>query len=221
MNLDRFLGNFAVEINDLAARRLMKWAYFLDGSWNRYSWLHARMFGALVRSVSRPCVPMVEVKWGRYFRPDLCIVDESDQTIGIIEYESTNSSDERLMEKDLVHFERAILEYEKSPAGLPRYWLLVSSLVNRSVRNYPWYSYPDYPPCPKSKQARDANPLAYYQDSLHNYLAAMWGRIAARLGSHPPIEIVWANVDGEALTVVNVNGERQNGETTFLLELAE
>jgi hypothetical protein len=221
MNLEGFLASFAGEMNDLAGRTLLTWAYFLDGCWNGSSWLHARMFGALVRSVNRPCIPMVEVRWSQCFIPDLCIVDEKDRTIGVIEYESTNSSDERLMEKDLVHFERAILEYETCPAELPGWWLLISSLPNRPVRNWPWYSYPDYPPYPKSKQVRDADPLTYYEDALHNHLSQMWGRIAARFGGPPPTKIVWANLDGAALTVLSVNGERQHGQTTFPLRLAE
>jgi hypothetical protein len=123
MKVEDFLCSFAGEINDLADRKMLTWAHLLDGSWNKNSWLHARMFGALVRSVNRPYIPMVEVFWNQGFHPDLCVVDLQDVTIGVIEYESTNSSDERIVAKDLAHFESAILEYKTRPVELPKWWL--------------------------------------------------------------------------------------------------
>src|SRR6266702_2292166 len=98
MTANSFLRSFAAEINKLADRGVLTWAWFLDGSWNSKSWLHAIMFGTLVRSVPPPYIPMVEVKWSGRFKPDLCILDKRcKQEIGLIEYESTNSSYERLM----------------------------------------------------------------------------------------------------------------------------
>ena len=47
----------------------LRWESLLDGSWNRQSWRHARIFGAMVKAVKRPASPMVEVKWNRLRLP--------------------------------------------------------------------------------------------------------------------------------------------------------
>src|SRR5262249_36461328 len=121
-----------------------------------------RIWGALVRSVPPLFTPMVDVKWSGMFKPDLCICDEADRTIGVLEYESTNSSDERLVVKDLRHIEDAILAELRQGQVQTRWWLLISTLPNRRVewpRFYDWGE--DTLPLVKSRSKRDENPLAY------------------------------------------------------------
>src|SRR5262245_18170546 len=108
MTPEAFLAAFAEQLNHLARRRLLTQDWLLK-DWNASSWLHARICGALVRAVPPLYTPMIDVKWSGRFKPDLCICDEADRTIGVVEYESTNSSDERLVVKDLKHIEDAIL----------------------------------------------------------------------------------------------------------------
>jgi hypothetical protein len=226
MTYDALLRSFADEINSLADRGALTWDWFLNGSWNQNSWLHALMFGALVRSVTLPYIPMVEVKWGQGFRPDLCVLDQQcKHEIGVIEYESTNSSDERLMCKDLKHFEVAILNYA-APSykfTIPQWWLLISSLPNQSVKRWPFYdwSYEENTPSPKDKQRRDANPLLYFEQSVHDCMLRVRNVIESGFAGRMPTEIVWANIDGHALTVLNINGKKQDGRTTFVLHLKD
>jgi hypothetical protein len=217
MTVADFLSCFAAEINELADQNLLSWDSLLDGRWNGNSWLHARMFGAMVRAVRRPAFPMVEVKWNGGFVPDLCLVDGRDKVIGVVEYESTNSSDERLVGKDLEHFEAAVLEYQNVVADLPGWWLVISTLPRCPVRRWPWYAdkkvigwniCTDYPPAVKSRESRNANPLAYYEDGLHTAFAESVSRIATAFGGSCPTTVIWANIDGNALSVMNVNGER-------------
>lgn len=232
MSFYSFLEAFASELNWLAGRRLLLRTWLLDGSWNRYSWLHARIFGALVRSVSKPFVPMIETKWNRGFEPDLCIadpdrclVDEFNSLVGVLEYESTNSSDERLFGKDLWHFEKEILEYRRKPDKLPHWWLVISTLpgcrVSKAVWWPGWAECADYPPDVKSKDLRDANPLAYFEDHLHSWIAQAWTRIVDSFGEAPPTQVIWANMDDRALRVMSVNGRAPDVEIQHPLQLAE
>ena len=126
-----FIQSFAEQINLLADRRLLTWQWLLDGSYNKYSRLHARIHGALVRSVDASYIPLVEVKWNRSFRPDVCVADDQERDIGVIEYQSTNSSDERLT-YNVDSFERAIFAYKPTPEKLPRWWLLLTAAQRRS-----------------------------------------------------------------------------------------
>jgi hypothetical protein len=228
--LDEWLAKVARELNCLGRQGALTQEWFTDGKWNKRSWLHARVWGTLVRSVQPPLVPMVEMAWARSFRPDLCIMDAHDHMIAMVEYESTNSSDERLMSKDIRNFEKAILRYvgyENHPDDpkwrLPEWRVVISSLPDCPVRRWPWWKgnheNPAYPPEVKDKARRDSNPLAYYEAGLHDYLKATWERIVKEFGHEPPCHLVWVNLRPEVLEVMNVNGEKPHETIRFQLEL--
>ncbi len=69
-----WLTSLGQELNDLGQRGALFQESFLNIAWNEFSWLHARIFGAMIRVVQRPLIPMVETKWGNYFVPDLLVV---------------------------------------------------------------------------------------------------------------------------------------------------
>jgi hypothetical protein len=139
--LQAFLGSLARELDDLSQMGLFRPDHITDGTWNQSSWLHSRVFGALVRAVQRPLVPLVEVGWSRNFYPDLCIIDNADAVQAVIEYESTNSSDERLIGKDIWHFEEAIIAQVNDQTELPPWWVLISTLPSCEVKRWPWYEW--------------------------------------------------------------------------------
>ena len=229
-SLEQWLAKVADELSYLGQQRALTREWFTHGKWNKRSWLHSRVLGALVRSVEHPLIPMVEVRWNQSFRPDLCIFDEHNYMIGMVEYESTNSSDERMMDKDIKHFETAILNYvgyeqhQGDPVWrLPEWHILISSLPDCPVQGWQWWldynENPVYPPPIKDKGSRDHNPLAYYEDGLHRYLKATWGRIVDASGHVPPCHLVWINLAPDALEVMNINGEKVAEPVRFGLEL--
>jgi hypothetical protein len=223
MNYGSFLSALASEINELSARKLFTRGWILDGNWNKNSWLHARVLGALARSVPRPWVPMMEVKWHRWFRPDLCIVGETDSTVAVVEYESTNSSDERMFGKDLRHFETAICAYLNQSKLLPKWWMLISTLPNCQVRNNYYYDWTGcgFPPPEKSKKLRNENPLTYYEPYLHDWLDALWQRLLDVFGGRLPTQIIWANLDEHAIKVMNLNGSNSVPGLVYELHLSD
>ncbi|MBI1918439.1 MAG: hypothetical protein HYS12_27425 [Planctomycetes bacterium] len=221
--LEEWLERVAQELNDLGQRKAISQAWFTDGCWNRYSWLHARVGGSLVRSVERPFIPMVEVIWHRGFKPDLCIVDERDVTVAVIEYESTNSSDERLFGKDLAHFENAIAHYASGKELLPEWWVILSTLPPCPVQNWPWWpdwnENTDYPPAVKDWPTRNRDPLAYYETGLHRELTAAWERVVAAFPSPPACKLVWVNLTPTMLKMMNSNGRPPAEPIEFSLKL--
>lgn len=76
--LNSYLKSLSNELQDLASRKVLAPDAFTDGQWNNQSRMHALVIGALVPTVQRPLVPMVEVKLSRGFCPDLCVMDETE-----------------------------------------------------------------------------------------------------------------------------------------------
>lgn len=229
--LEQWLANVAGELNDLGRQGAFSRSWLTNGNWNKQSWLHSRIFGLMARAVERPLIPHIEVRWHQAFKADLT-VDYRDQVISIIEYESTNSSDERLMAKDVTHYEKAIqfyIGYEEHSGEpywkLPEWWIIVSTLPNDPVKDWPWWPYynedMDYPPAIKSKAKRDKNPLKYYEAGLHKYFKDSWKRICQGFGHEPPCRLVWVNLGLDALEVKNINGKKPDLPIRFALELPE
>ena len=214
-SLSRYLDVLTGELSDLHQRGLLPPECVTDGTWNQNSWLHSRVLGALVRAVERPLVPLVEVGWSRNFCPDLCIIDESDTVQAVIEYESTNSSDERLFGKDIWHFEEAILAEAPNGKELPPWWVLISTLPSCKVKNWPWYEWntlTDYAPAVKDRNQRNACPLGYYEAGLHAAFAVTWNKVASAFGDNRLVNLAWVNLD-ETLTFTtkNLNGRAASG----------
>jgi len=151
-SLHLYLNTLTAQLRGLHHLGLLPKEAFTNGAWNKNSWLHSRVFGALVQAVHRPLLAHVEVCWSRNFHPDLCIVDPNEHVQAIIEYESTNSSDERLFGKDIWHFEEAILSKAPGSDDPPPWWVLISTLPTCRVKNWSWYAWNtslDYPPASK------------------------------------------------------------------------
>jgi hypothetical protein len=206
---DNFLKNWltrvAFELNDLGKRGALSQEWFKNGALNQYSWLHGRIFGALIRSVDIPFIPMVEIRFGRYFKADLMVVkpkscSKADDEIAVIEYESTNSSDQRIWDKDLPHFEWAVQMYQSGEylGPIPPWWIVLTTLPDCQVHGWPWWY------GGKGKGKRDKNPLCYYRDHIHKKFKATWKRI-----SDARCHLAWVNLGLDAIKVLNLDGKRQ------------
>ena len=133
----------------------------------------------------------------------------------------TNSSDERLVVKDLRHIEHAVLAELQQGRVQTRWWLLISTLPSRSVkwpRFYDWGE--DTLPAVKSRSKRNENPLAYYRGAVLQGIKEMCERLTreAKDGAMPCL-FVWANLDDKSLTVLNVNGHPPEKEVQFAVKL--
>lgn len=222
LDLDLWLTAFAARLSALGQEKMLARDWWTTRKALPYSWMHARIWGALVQTAPTGFVPMVDGRWDGGFKPDLMLCTSGEQTAAIIEYESPNSSDERLMMKDLQHFRSAILEYcdrgvrkYASHKGweerLPSDWIVISSFPHEAV-DWPWWGYNDHTavgPTDKDVGSRNADPFAYYEASIRANLDQHWAEIRSRFGGDPPgCSMVWLNLGPDALEIAAVKGTR-------------
>ncbi|WP_019644294.1 hypothetical protein [Novispirillum itersonii] len=231
--LNDILGTFAANIRARVAEGFLGPEWVTDGFWIEQRWLHGALWGALTMSAPAGTMALVEPGIRRDFRPDLAFINPRHEKIAVIEYESSNSSDERLIVKDLWHYRTEIESYKgfEQHSGdpewvLPKLWLIISTLPSCEVANWPWHGYNKQRECGpviKDRNLRNANPLAYYEDSLHKAFADAWKGITSSLPmiEKHGVQLVWANVNQTDIRVMNVNGQPQGDNTTAFVLFPE
>lgn len=165
-----------------------------DGAYNHGGWLHARVWASLVQSIPSGFVPNLEVRLptpGRSqtsYKPDVVVCDAADRIALAIELESTNSSDDRVVLRDIDRLKYlAKAAADERPAGV----LLLTVLPSQPVVRLPMYD--SLSPASAAERARRrADPYAFHRDA---FLAAL---DAAKKTSNG-ISIAWANIDVDAL----------------------
>jgi hypothetical protein len=101
-----------------------------------------------------------------YFKPDL-LLWKNDRLSLLVEYESTNSSDSRVVERDLgLHYSRALkIDAGVADARLPEYWLIVYTLPDGPVEQKHWRSWDFLKARPEYATMR-RNPHRFYKRAL-------------------------------------------------------
>lgn len=231
--LNDVLGNFAANIRARVKEGFLGPQWVTDGFWIEQRWLHGAFWGALTMAAPAGTMALVEPGISRDFRPDLAFINTRREKVAVIEYESSNSSDERLIAKDLWHYRTAIESFEgfeqhpgHSEWVLPKLWLIISTLPSCSVVRWPWHGYNKQDECGpkiKDRKRRDANPLAYYEDSLHKAFAETWAAVTRALPTieNDGVQLAWANVNQTDVRVMNVNGQPQGDKATAFALFSE
>lgn len=194
--------------------------WMVDPYWCGSRWAHAMICGALVRAVPEHLTPLVEAGMSREFRPDMTIIDSGRNEIAVIEYESVNSSDTRLITRDVRRFAEGYTLDGEWP--LPKLWLIISTLPSIAVKGWPWHAVNKLldPAQYKANRAkRNANPLAFFQARMHAEMESQWAKV---LSEHKGLEeygarLVWANIDRNELKILNVNGRATQEEVAWRL----
>lgn len=236
--LEEILQSFAKTIQTRTAEGFVSSEWVTDGYWIEDRWLHGAFWGALAAAAPAGTMALVEPGMGRGFRPDLAFIKPPEKghdygkMVAVIEYESSNSSDERLIAKDLAHYREAMMSFkgfEKYPDEpswvIPPLWLIISTLPSCPVERWPWHGYnkqKEHGPQHKDRKERDANPLNYYEDSLHKACGETWAAVTDVLPhlEGDGVQLVWANVSQTDVRVMNINGkqqERDEGALAFPL----
>jgi hypothetical protein len=100
-----------------------------------------------------------------YFRPDL-LIWKNDCLSLLVEYESTNSSDSRVIQNDLWHYIRALnLDSSAADTYLPKYWLIIYTLPGGPVEH--WISW-DYRKADPDYVFMRRNPHRFYKSAFEN-----------------------------------------------------
>ncbi|GEM_PF-6588661 len=177
-----FLKQFAQEIVALRKSGHFSDDWLLDGRYNHYGRLHGRLWAAMVRAVSENLVPNLEVrlqKGKRKFKPDLLICGRKDVPKLMVELESTNSSDWRVITRDIPR-----IKYLAQADGYPSSALIITVLPSEHVKYLPMHG--DLTREEKAKRRK--NPYEFYRDK---FLRSFKNLIKAQ----STISVVWANLD--------------------------
>ena len=188
--LPHFLSLFAKRICKLYNSHHLSDQWLTDGRYNQEGWLHARLWGAMTKAVPDEYVANLEVlvhtpgRKEKSFKPDLTICNSKDEREMIVELESTNSSDDRVIYRDIDRL-KYVANLEK--ASRPRMALIITVLPSVPVTYLPMYD-----GLSKDKRAeRRGNPYAFHH---RNYLCAL-----EQLRSNIPFSVAWANLDVDGL----------------------
>ena len=209
--LNTLLPAFATELRALYRSGPLTPQWWVDSASNQESVQHSTVWGALVRAVGRNYVPQVERSRGRSFKPDLTIVDRSGASIAVVEYESTNSSDGRVIVRDLPRFASAVQSSALSGTVLPAWWIIVTTLPDQHVQGLQYWGYNARAGFPRTRAniaARDRNPFQFYATSIQAAFATEWRRASQGLpgGSLPACHLVWVNLRPRELAILNQDG---------------
>ncbi len=159
VELDDFLATLSKNFNDALRRNVIPSDWLnttADG--NVDGKLHSRVLGLLAKT-GFELDYVVEIESGftpvkaRQFHPDVQLW-KSDRPVFLIEYESTNSSDERVMDNKLQHYVDSL-----SHEGFPEFWLEMYTLPDGMVSN--WKSW--YHKAGPQLQLIRSNPYRYYK----------------------------------------------------------
>ena len=148
--ITKFIDRLNDEIEKKINSGFLKEEYFTTWTYNYQSEVHSRMQALIVKI----CYDLgfdVELERGfnynnqgknKRFRPDVSVY-EKNKLIGIIEYESTNSSDRRIYDRewgpsDLKYLDGYISDETKD---IPKYWIIITTLPKRPVERKLWKSY--------------------------------------------------------------------------------
>ena len=152
MNINEFISKLNDNINDKIESGFLKEKYFTTCRYNVDSEVHSRMHALIVKT----CYDF-NSKWdielekrlsyndGKKvsFKPDITI-HENNKLIGIIEYESTNSSDGRFYDSKRPTSDlRSLAGYisdDNNKDEIPKFWIIISTLPKDSVEKKDWKS---------------------------------------------------------------------------------
>ena len=202
--LDVFLKTIANNLSKAIKHNILPTEWFSSNSGNRESVLHARVLAILAKS-GCDLKYVVEIEpgfkpaCGRQFRPDLQLW-RSDHQSFLIEYESTNSSDSRILWKDLPHFEQS-----RNNEPFPDFWLIIYTLPNEPVTKWKIYDYRTNDPRVVEMKA---NPHKYYKKIFED---------PSGFDNSPPniLEYTVANSDWRHRRIIMVNLTEQGLEIDY------
>jgi len=197
------LQNFATELDALGKSGCFSSEWLLAHTYNRGSRLHSRVWGALVAAVPHGYARDIERRLQtpdrsqRNFVPDLVISTNDSIADLVVELESTNSIDQRVVDRDIDR-----LRYMDGASA----FLLITLMPSQRVAGLK-----NYFGLPRDQQARRAvNPYAFHRDEFIRALDEARDRLK---DGRKHMGLGWANVDVDAVRLEYWNGEYSKRRT--------
>lgn len=167
------------------------------------SMLHSRVWAVLAKT-GFDLDYVVEVSSGfkpidaRQFRPDIQLW-RSDKLVFLIEYESTNSSDSRVLWKDLKHYVDSA-----GNSTFPDYWLVIYTLPDHRVDKW------------KSWDYRSTDPVVYQiRKNPHEYYKRFFEKPSPDYQNLNVVENIDNNPNWEKRKIVFINLSNKSLEIDF------
>lgn len=147
---DRILANLGDNIKDLIRIGVIASEHLETTNRNKSKETHSLIWGVLCHSVcqtvGKNCVVAIEhglkskgMKKG--FTPDISLwkVNGVKKLVGIMDYESTNSSDSRIIRRDFANYHRYI--QTSRFFNIPEFWVIITTLPSNKVKMSDWHSW--------------------------------------------------------------------------------
>ncbi len=185
----------------------------LDKSWfekhSEYSpkhILHSRILGLLTRidfgnnwitDIERSLKP---AKKGKIFTPDVIVRTPEDRIGAIIEYESINSSDSRIIWKDLVNYTNYV-KYPSKLDGLPIIWIIITTLRHGLVEDWSFWDWTKREGFDQNKNMDDKDklkksPFNYYKERFIKKFEEAFEK------TNKKCPVCWMNIDGGDVNII-------------------
>ena len=138
VELDQFLNAFAKSISSAKKKNIINDDFFMTTTCNRGYVAHSRIHALIVKTgFDLDYVVEVEAGFkpvqGNQFKADVQLW-KSDELMFLIEYESTNSSDSRVIWGDLQKYVKSMSN--DLGRSFPKYWLIIYTLPDQAVDDW-------------------------------------------------------------------------------------
>ena len=148
--VDGILTNFADRLKDLTRIDVITPEHLGTTNRNKLKETHSLIWGALCHSVcqtvGKNCVVAIEHSlkskgMEKGFTPDISLwkFNGVKKLVGIMDYESTNSSDSRIIRRDFENYHRYI--QTSLFFNIPEFWVIITTLPSMRVNKSDWYSW--------------------------------------------------------------------------------
>ena len=145
------LTSFAKGLKDLLGSGVITPEHLETTNRNELNETHSLIWSALCHSICQTVGKkyVVTIEHGlkpkgkgmRKFTPDISLwkVNGVKKIVGILDYESTNSSDSRIIRRDFENYRH----YIQNPQifDTPEFWVIITTLPSKKVRKSDWYSW--------------------------------------------------------------------------------
>ena len=167
--LNEFLKTFARNVSWAREEGRIQDDFLTTTEWNSESVAHSRIHALIAKSgFDLDYVVEVEAgfkpKQGRQFKPDVQLWKSNDIRF-LIEYESTNSADTRVLRKDLKHYVDSLAN--DMGKLFPEYWLIIYTFPDSAVNSSKWHSWDYLKQDTKYKKMTD-KPHQFYREVFKN-----------------------------------------------------
>jgi hypothetical protein len=148
--VEEILANFANSPKDLIRIGVLTADHLESINRNKLNETHSLIWGALSHSVylaiGMKCVVAINrslksESMKRRFTPDISLWSHrrNSKLVGIVDYESTNSSDSRIIQRNFENYRRYV--QTSSNSNIPQFWIIITTLPSKKVSKTNWYSW--------------------------------------------------------------------------------